>query len=144
MERYGWLERSGWLECFGWLGYYYSHASLEGLNWKALIQGNTSVSVSVWFFFRSGGGGRVLSKTKLLTELFALFVWKCFMKRGGCLIPNFLRNFFVYVWTILGKEGGGYLIENFWGTFVLAFGYFSGEGGGLPDSKDEEEHFWFG
>ena len=36
----GWLERSGWLECFGWLGCHCSHAALEGLNWKDLLQGD--------------------------------------------------------------------------------------------------------
>ena len=40
LERFGWLERSGWLECFGWLGCHCSHAVLEGLNWKTIIQGN--------------------------------------------------------------------------------------------------------
>ena len=40
LECFGWLERSGWLECFGWLGCHCSHAALEGLNWKAIIQGN--------------------------------------------------------------------------------------------------------
>ena len=39
LERFGWLERSGWLECFGWLGCHCSHAALEGLNWKEIIQG---------------------------------------------------------------------------------------------------------
>ena len=39
LERSGWLERSGGLECFGWLGCHFRIAGLEGLNWKALIQG---------------------------------------------------------------------------------------------------------
>ena len=39
MERYGWLERCGWLECFGWLGCHCMSTALEGLYWKALIQG---------------------------------------------------------------------------------------------------------
>ena len=39
MERYGWLERCGWLECFGWLGCHCMSAALEGLDWKALLQG---------------------------------------------------------------------------------------------------------
>ena len=33
--------------------------------------------------------------------------------------------------------------QNFWGTFLLAFEENSREGGGLPDFKDDEEHFLF-
>ena len=40
LERYGWLERCGWLECFVWLGCHFMSAALEGLDRKALIQGN--------------------------------------------------------------------------------------------------------
>ena len=44
MECYGWLERCGWLECFGWLGCHCMSAALEGLDWKALIQGELFVN----------------------------------------------------------------------------------------------------
>ena len=40
LEHYGWLERCGCLDWFCWLGSHCRHSALEGLNYKALIQGN--------------------------------------------------------------------------------------------------------
>ena len=61
-----------------------------------------------------------MSESKTFEELFcSVYVWTFFRKGGGdCLMPNFLRNFSACVWTFFRREGGG-----------------------LPDSKDDEEHF---
>ena len=68
LKRYGWLERCGWLECFGWLGCHCMSAALEGLAWKALIQGtiifksdlNVIALVNINLINRSGVAGAFL------------------------------------------------------------------------------------
>ena len=58
-----------------------------------------------------------------------------------------LRGIYFCLCLDISRKWGITWFHNFWGTFLPAFGHFSGEkGGGLPDSKDDEEHFlvWLG
>ena len=57
-----------------------------------------------------------------------------FVKKGGggCLIPNFWRNFSPRVWKVFRKGGGGVTwFQKVWGTFLLELGNISFKGGGV-------------
>ena len=70
-----------------------------------------------------------------------------FSERGGgdCLIPKFLRKFFLNFGNLSGRGVGGYLIPKLLRNFsACVWTFFKRKGGGgLPDSKDDEEHFSF-
>ena len=64
-------------------------------------------------FFRRGGG--VMSESKSFEELFcSVHVWTFFQKGGGgCLNPNFLRNFSACVGKFFREGGGVTLFQKF-------------------------------
>ena len=48
-----------------------------------------------------------MSESELFKELLVLFVFGHFSERGGCLIPNCLRNFSVKFGHFSGRGRGG-------------------------------------